>query len=590
MTPSLKSNRKHRRGFDRLFFVRLVFFILGIFLLFRLFQLQIWQYKNYFALAMDQRGVYQELLPKRGEIFVRERYGGDKLYSIALNQKLNLVYAIPREIHKRQVDENRKQSNERVEQTVKKVAKILELTEDEILQKISKRNDPYEPLKHYVSDESVRALDGLIGISFIEETSRYYPEKNMFSHVLGFMGYKNDQRIGQYGIEEFWQNELAGVQSEISSGRDVSVDLISDDKNGKNAEHGANIVLTLDHSIQFHACSKLAAAVKKHQADSGSVVIIEPNSGAILAMCNYPDFDPNKYNQVEDLSVFSNLAISEAYESGSVFKAITMAIALDEGVVTPETLYEDTGEVKIGKYTINNSDLKAHGWQTMAQVLEKSLNTGMIFVQGEIGKKKFVAGVENFGFGTLTGISLPSEASGDISSLHKRGDIYSATASFGQGLTVTPLQLVTAFSAIANGGKLMEPYIIERFEKSNGDAVQTKPMEIRQVISPLTAMKLSGMLVSVIESGHGSRAGVPGYYVAGKTGTAQVPKEDGSGYKEDHTIGSFIGFAPVDNPRFVMLVKIDHPRDAQWAESSAAPLFGEIAKFLLGYFQVPPER
>jgi cell division protein FtsI/penicillin-binding protein 2 len=226
----------------------------------------------------------------------------------------------------------------------------------------------------------------------------------------------------------------------------------------------------------------------------------------------------------------------------------------------------------------------------MTDVLDESLNTGAVFAVQKIGAESFKKYVEDFGFGETVGIGLDFESSGNISSLSKKGAIWSATGSFGQGISVTPIQVVAAFGAIANGGKLMKPYIVDEIRKSNGEIIKAEQKVIRQVISSRTATLLGGMLASVVEHGHGKRAGVSGYYVAGKTGTAQVAKKEGSGYEKDVTIGSFVGFAPVEDPKFVMLVKIDHPRDTIWAEATAAPLFGEIAKFMLNYFKVPPSR
>jgi cell division protein FtsI/penicillin-binding protein 2 len=293
---------------------------------------------------------------------------------------------------------------------------------------------------------------------------------------------------------------------------------------------------------------------------------------------------------VEDQSVFNNPAIFSQYEPGSIFKPITMAIGLDLKLVNPETTYEDTGNVQIGPHTIKNSDLKSNGIQTMTQVLEKSLNTGVVYVVRLVGPQKFREYAEAFGLGSLTGIELDREAMGDTDSLKKRGEIWSATASFGQGIAVTPIQMLNAFNAIANGGRLMKPYIVREFVESSGAEREVQPKAIRQVLSERTSTLLRGMLVNVVENGHGKRAGVAGYYVAGKTGTAQVSKKDGGGYEKDRVIGSFIGFAPADNPVFSMLVKVDNPKTVQWAESSAAPVFGEIAKYLLNYYKVPPER
>ena len=268
-----------------------------------------------------------------------------------------------------------------------------------------------------------------------------------------------------------------------------------------------------------------------------------------------------------------------------------MAIGLELEKVTPSTTYTDTGSVSIGSYTIRNSDGKAHGVQTMMDVLDESLNTGTIFVARKVGVEQFRKYVKAFGFGSITGIDLDTETSGDVSSLdQKKSDIYVATGSFGQGITVTPLQLITAYSALANGGKLMKPYIVDTIVKPDRSVIRTAPKVIRQVISARTSDLIGGMLVNVVRKGHGKRAGVPGYFVAGKTGTAQVPRKDGRGYDRNATIGSFAGYAPVERPAFVMLVRIDNPRDVQWAESSAAPLFGELAHFLLQYYEVPPDE
>ena len=226
----------------------------------------------------------------------------------------------------------------------------------------------------------------------------------------------------------------------------------------------------------------------------------------------------------------------------------------------------------------------------MTQVLEKSLNTGAMFAAQQIGMPTFSRYVRNFGFGEKTGVELSGEVSGNLQALTKPGDIFLATASFGQGITVTPIQLVAAFGALANGGKLMEPHLVDAVDYPNGQEVKVEPKVVRQVVREDTAATLSAMLVNVVENGHGKRAGVKGYYVAGKTGTAQMRATTGSGYDPYKTIGSFAGFAPVEDPRFVMLARIDVPKDVQFAESSAAPLFGDVMDFLLKYYDVPPTR
>lgn len=561
-------------------FLRGIFVFFGFFIIWRLAALQIFDYKFYRALAEGQHSLLKELVPERGEIFIRD-YGSDNLYPIALNEDYYLVYAEPKNI---------KDAREATD----KIVPILEMDYGEVLNKLARPNDPYEPLKKQVSPEIVNKLRALnlSGIGFVKESYRSYPEKGAGGHLLGFVGSNADgSRSGKYGLEGYFDEELQGKKGSLKSEKNpLGGWIVFGGHNVEPAINGVDLVLTIDRSIQFTICEKLKNAVKKHGADGGSVIIINPQIGAILAICSVPDFDPNEYRKVEDINIFNNPTIFHLYEPGSIMKPFTMAAALDAGEVSPETTYNDEGIVKFSNHTIKNSDGKSYGVQTMIQVLEKSLNTGMVFVVNKLGPKTFRKYLEDFGFNSKTGIELDSEIAGNISSLMKRGDIYAATASFGQGISVTPIELVTAFGAIANGGKLMKPYIVDEIRKDNGFVQKTESRVVRQVISERASRLLGGMLVSVVDNGHGKRAGVAGYSVAGKTGTAQVPKQNGLGYETDVSIGSFVGYAPVDNPKFVMLVKIDKPKDVQWAESSAAPLFGEIAEFLLHYYKVPPDR
>lgn len=577
------SFKKSRQQEDkRLIFLISVFFLFALLMIVRLFNIQILQHSFYEALASGQHDIYTELFPKRGEIYMQDTSANkksSKLYPYAINQELTLVYAQPKNV-------------EEPEEVAEKIAPILELEKGDILLKLSKKDDPYEPLKHEVEDsvvDEIKELD-LKGIGFAKESVRFYPEKNIGAHVLGFVGFKENERCGQYGLEGYFDGKLKGKEGFLKTEKDVSGSLIGiAERNFKSAQDGSDLVLTLDHTIQFMACDLLSKEALRHGAEGGSLIIMNPETGAVLAMCNYPDYNPNDYSEVENINLFNNSAIFNQYEPGSVFKAITMAAALNEKKVNPNTIYNDEGSVKIGPYTIKNSDGESYGLQTMTEVLEKSLNTGAIFAAEQVGREVFRKYLKEFGFGKLTGIELDTEASGDISSLDKNGDIYTATASFGQGITVTPLQMVTAFSTIANGGKLVKPYIVDKIIRYNGEEIKTQPQIVSQVISPRSATLLGGMLVSAVRNGYGKKAGVPGYYIAGKTGTAQVPHPEKKGYS-DKTIHSFVGFGPVDNPVFAMIVKLDDPKDVKFAADSAAPLFGQLADFLLKYYQVPPEE
>ncbi len=566
--------------YRRLALVKLVFLFIIMIVLVRLFDLQILNHSWYEGLASGQHDILSELIPKRGQIYIQDKYAASGRIVAAVNREANLLYAVPAEITD-------------FDQVAEKLSPLINIEVERLTSLINKPGDPYEPLLHQVPDELVQKINQLelVGIKFTTETIRYYTPIPGLGQVTGFVGYNENTRQGQYGIEGFWEKILAGKKGSLRAEKDVAGSLITLGKRDIiQATDGSDIVLTIDYNIQSEACSQLASSVKRHGADSGSLIIMDPKTGAIRALCNTPSFDPNNYSQIEDIKLFINPAVSHPYEPGSVFKPITMATALHTGTVTPETTYEDIGEVVIGQKIIKNSDGKAHGRQTMIQVLEKSLNTGVIFAMRQVGVENFRNMVNNFGFGSLSGIELPAESAGNIKSIYNSNEIYLATASFGQGISVTPLQLVTAYAVIANRGILMKPYIVKEIIAPDGSKEVIPPQEIRVVITPSEARTLAGMMVQVVEEGHGKRAGVTGYYVAGKTGTAQVPLKDKSGYDSDKTIGSFVGFAPIDNSSFVMLVKIDNPKDVVFAESTAAPLFGRLAKFLLDYYQIPPER
>ena len=547
-----------------------------------LLKIQVFDRDKYEAMAKRQHQALRVLEPKRGKILIHDwRQNENALYPVAINQKYYLLFAVPTEI------------TDPVNATDQIVA-LLNLDKEKeyepLLKKLSRKNDAYEPLIHKLDEEKMKAIDSLkiAGLRFEEETWRTYPEQNTLSHVTGFVGYNGDKLEGRYGLEGYFEKELAGQAGEYTFEKDASGRLIPiADRSKSDVKDGSDLVLTIDRSIQFTACKSLKVWVQKADGESGNVIVIDPNTGAILAMCNYPDYNPNEYNKVDNIGVYVNQAISTPYEPGSVFKAITMAMGLDMGKVEPLTTYNDTGVEKIAGFEIKNSDKKAHGIQTMTQVLEASLNTGVIYVARLVGMDAFREYVNRFGFGRQTGIKLAQEHAGDISSIKRNSEIFMATGSFGQGLTVTPLQMTMAFGAIANGGNLMKPYLVEKIIHPDGTEESFKPEVVRQVMKPQTATTLSAMLASVVKYGHSKKAAVDGYFIAGKTGTAQVAGRYGS-YEEGRTIHTFIGYAPVDKPKFVMLTKVDFPKNAAWAESSVVPMFGEIAQYLLNYLKIPP--
>lgn len=588
MFQSLYLNRAEKKNGDgRLKAIAIFFLILVMVIIVKLAVLMIVEYNFYTAMAAGVHETYSHLMPKRGSVYVQDIRSHEK-YPLAMNRDYFLMFADTREILDAKMAEE-------IFNKLNEFFHYDEVRKGEILTGLNKRSRPYVPIEKRVEEEveeKVKALK-LPGIYFVRNSVRYYPEKELAASVIGFVG--KDEKgndVGHYGIEGYWNKELAGQGGFFSGAKSASGGLIPLlDWTMKPAEDGANIVLTLDRSLQYQLCERLRQAQEEYGAESATLVMMEPQTGAIRAMCSLPDFNPNLYNQVKNAAVFNNNSVFTPYEPGSIFKLITMAAALNEGMVVPETTFVDTGgRSEFCQTPIKNAMDKVYGRQTMSEVLENSVNTGMVFVVEKLGKKKFSEYMKNFGFGVKEGIELDTEVSGNVDSLTKNKgdqiDCYAATASFGQGITATPLQMVTAYSVIANGGKLMKPYIVEEINYPDGRIEKIKPKEIRRVINDRSALLLNGMLVNVVDKGHAKQAGVRGYYIGGKTGTAQIP---GPGGYIEETNHSFVGVAPVDDPKFVMLIKFEKPKRV-WAEATAAPLFGELANFILKYYRVPPSR
>jgi len=583
-----------------------IVFVLGFCIVGRLFELQVLGH-NFLGSIIYNKEIREQIVPAtRGRIFI---YEGEDIYPVAINLNTYNLIVSPNAIAESKIGPG---------EWLNKIAPYIGISElnqvegqpiiiqegqetselKDILTRIYQKDDFYELLKTGLSSEEVEKIKelGLPGIRFDAIPQRHYPEGGLFSHLLGFVSPSMDCHLGlcsggtgQYGVEEFFNEELAGKPG-LETGEMFSSGLTrADDDIVKSAEDGIDIVLTIDRSIQYFVCQLLEDALKDYQSLSGSILVLDTKTSAVLALCNQPNFDPNKYSEVksEDYSIFKNSVISSAFEPGSIFKVITMATALDAKKITPETTYIDPGVVELDTETIRNVEERTFGQQTMTQVLEKSINTGAIYAAQKVGRAGFRNYLKKFGFGSSTRIELTGEEIGDISNLERKQDIYLATASFGQGISVTTMQMVNAVGAIANKGKLMKPHVVHSTIK-DGQIDIWEPETIRQVISPSIAASLTAMMVSVCENGYGSKAKVDGYYVAGKTGTAQVAKSTG-GYSED-VIHTFIGFAPATNPKFVALVKIDNPQQGNFADSTAVPTFGKLAEFIIKYYNLPPDK
>lgn len=629
-------------------FVVAIIFLLSFSLIYKLFSVQIRQCDFYTALASAQHEFFNQLAPERGKIYFSEKNSaGDAIYPLATNKEFAKVYVVPKDIINAQVFAekffiffDKPKLEEELKENIPTSTEIVIATStkekiiSDYMRKLEKPNDPYEPLVaklpleellslySFMSSEDYEATSSPVlvsadnltikkgkivfkdeinrelkipGLGFNLQKYRYYPENEIAAHLTGFTTQVNEELVGSYGLEEFFNKELFGEYGSLRSDKANASDvMIINNREYISPKAGKDIILTIDRNIEFYACNKLKEEVEKHEAAGGSVIIIEPKTGAIIAMCSLPDFNPNNYNHVSDISVYNNPAIFYQYEPGSVFKTVTLAIAIDQGKISPSTTYEDKGEIMINGWhkPIRNSDFSTHGPHgvvDMSAVLDNSLNTGAIFAMKQVGSKIFSDYIKQFGFGERTGIELGAESPGNINNLLVKNvkEIDAATASFGQGIAVTPLQMIMPYQAIANHGLLMKPHVVKSIISENKQE-EIEPKAVSQVISEKTAATISAMLVNVVEKGHSQKAAIPGYYVGGKTGTAQMATI--GGYSKTDYIHSFIGIAPIENPAFVMLTKIDKPRGVQYAEGSALPLWRDIAEFVLNYYAVPKTR
>jgi stage V sporulation protein D (sporulation-specific penicillin-binding protein) len=534
---------------------------------YRLFCKQILEYANFLVLAENQYMVKQDVPATRGNIYFSDTFPA------ATNQRKYQVLAVPRYIKDKEV-------------AAEIIAPLLGQNEADIFSLIN--NDKYyiPPLKHRLSEEEGQKIADLKikGVTVMPESVRIYPEGQLASQILGFVDAAGD---GHYGLEGYYNNQLKGIGGKIYGEKDTKGNIL-DASSEVNVRNGSNFTLTLNREVQYQVEQILSSSVEKYQADSGSIIVTDPKTGAILAMANYPSYNGNDFNKVTDQALFNNAATTSNWEPGSIFKPLIMAAAINENKVQPETEEVFPSFVMVNGYKINTSTLKAYGRETMTQVLENSDNVAMVWISELLGKDSMSKYLKDFGFGRKSGIELAGESPGDLADVKKWSDVQRANISFGQGIATTPLQVLVATAAVANDGKLMQPYIVSKSVDFSGKENIIQPKEITQVITIETAKKVTDMMVSVVENGHGKKAQVEGYKVAGKTGTAQVPKP-GGGYYEDRHVGSFAGFAPADDPKFAIIVKLDNPKNVDWAESSAAPTFGEVAKFLLNYMSIPPD-
>jgi len=535
----------------------------------RLYSLQIIEHEEFKQQVSKSQVRKVDILPERGIIYDRN------LEKLAINIPSYSLYACPKKIS-------------HPEEVAGKLSSILGMKKSSLVKQL-KKEKVFLWLKRklpLIKKEMIETL-ALEGIGFVEETERFYPQKELASHLLGFTGIDNQ---GLAGLELYYEEELRGKRGhfliredalgyEIPLTRRVTQGLVS----------GMDLVLTIDNIIQSIVEKEISLALEETEAISVEALFMDPQTGEILALANKPDYDPNHYS---DFSPFfrRNRVVHSIYEPGSTFKPITASAILEEGLITMEESVYCEGTIKIASHTF-------HDWKpfnqdfTLADILQNSSSIGMIKLASRMDKEIFSEYLHLFGFGEKTGIDLPGEAKGIVRTASSWSLTDLPAISIGQAIAVTPLQILTAFCALVNGGELLKPYLVKYIRNAEGKRVkENKPTVVRRVISPSTSVQMRELLEQVVEKGSGSRAKIEGYSIGGKTGTAQIPASTGRGYVPNKYISSFMGCAPVASPGIAGIVIIKEPTGAYYGGEIAAPLFQKIMKRVLPYLGILSEQ
>ena len=468
----------------------------------------------------------------------------------------------------------------------------LTMDHDIFISKAAKKNDPYEEVATHLTKEQADEISGLDlkGVSIYKDNWRFYPGASMSAHTLGFLAYKDNDLVGQYGLERYYDNVLSKPKDESYVNFFAEVFSNLRDSISDSSAQG-DIVTTIEPSTEHMLETELAETMDKWHADQAGGIIINPQTGEIYAMAGNPTFDLNNFASVPDTSVYRNPLIENVYEFGSVIKPLIMSAAIDVNAVTPETTYFDKGFVIVNNKQINNFDNKGRGLSTMQTVLDQSLNTGMVFVASKLGHANMRSYLEAYGIGEKTGIDLPNETSGLIKNLESPRDLEYANAAFGQGIALTPMEAARAFSAIANGGNLITPHLVKEIKYDDGLSKNIGYPAGRQgIIKKETSDTITQMLVHVFESYDNGIHKFDHYSVAAKTGTAQIAMENGKGYYADRHMHSFFSYFPAYDPKFLIFLFLENPKEVKYASQTLIPPFMDIAKFLMNYYDVPPDR
>lgn len=480
------------------------------------------------------------------------------------------------------------------EEVYQKISNIIEINRDDFLLKASKKNDPYEEIANHLSKDKADEINKLniAGLKIFQEKWRFYPGGNLASHALGFLGYKGDELGGRYGLERFYNDTLTRDKDNPYVNFFAEVFSNINKTLFENKTKKGDLITTIEPNVQSYLEKELEIVKEKYNVDSIGGIIMDPKTGSIYAMALKPDFDLNNFSETKSVSIFSNGVVENVLEFGSVVKPLVMAGAIDAKVLKADTKYNDKGSVIVEKKEIFNFDKKARGdGITMQEVLSQSLNTGMVFVYQKLGKEKMRDYMYSFGIKDKTGIDLPNETNSLISNLNSPRELEYANAAFGQGIALTPIQMIRALASLSNGGVLVTPHFVQKIKYENGKEVDINYETKATKITKETSQEISRMLVTIMDKSlNQGKSKMEHYSVAVKTGTAQVANNKDGGYYKDRHTHSFFGYFPAYDPKFIVFLYAINPKDVAYASQTWTNPFLSISKFLLNYYEVPPDR
>lgn len=474
-----------------------------------------------------------------------------------------------------------------------KISTIIELDKEEFLVKAMKSEDPYEEIAKKIPEEKAKQIDelNLAGVNIYKEKWRYYPADTLAAHVLGFVGFKGEDYSGRYGLENFYDKTLSRKEDTVYVNFFAEIFTGVGDRLNDSGDAEGDIVLTLEPNVQTYVEKQIQAVQSKFYSKQSGVIIMDPKTGEIIAMAAAPTYNPNSFQTEKNVSVFTNPLVQNVYEMGSIIKPLTMAAGIDSGVVNANTKYEDKGYLTLNTKTIYNFDKKGRGLVDMQEVLSQSLNTGVAYVANKMGNDAFAKYMLSYGIGEKTGIDLPNEANGIVSNLKSKRSIEMATASYGQGIAMTPIETIRALGVLANDGKLTQPHVVKRIDYKVGYSKDTEISPGVQVLKPETAKEISRMLTVVVD-----KALLDGKYkkehysISAKTGTAEIANPGGGGYYDDRYLHSFFGYFPSYNPKFIIFLYTLEPQGEKYASHTLTEPFMNITNYLINYYEVPPDR